>query len=252
MTCLPTGPPPRSRVTPILACLALLLAVGTPGPGPAQPLPERSCDPAILLWDASGSMGQPVPGRPKETRIEQARLAAADVLPALTARRAVGLMTYGGQVGGRDICDTIRLRVAPRTGAAADILREVTALEPFGGTPLAESVRTAAETLGDGGAPALIVVVTDGIESCKGDPCAVARDIAERANGVRVHIIGFGLTGTPVDGLRCLTRETNGLYADVHDTSDLAAALRASLTCTLSMLPHSGRRSGYSTLAVAA
>ena len=36
-----------------------------------------------------------------------------------------------------------------------------------------------------------LVLVTDGLESCGGDPVAAARELYDR--GIRIHVIGFGL-----------------------------------------------------------
>lgn len=70
----------------------------------------------------------------------------------------------------------------------------IDALDPGGLTPLADSVAAAAEVLGEAG---IVVLVTDGNETCGGTPCALGARLAETHPGFTVHVIGFRVVHDP-------------------------------------------------------
>ena len=208
--------------------LAALLLMVPAGAG-AQTAPRGpGCEPAMLVFDATGSM--------LGTRITQARAAVRRVMPALAAKRAVGLVTYGGTAE-TVACSSIRVRRMPAPTNGDEILREIDSITPSGRTPLTEAVSTAVNVL-SGIAPAgVVVLVTDGEENCGGDPCALGRQLRDRGSRVTVHVIGFRLRIEEGSALSCLANQTGGQFAEVDDTDSLSAALDTSLGCTpISML----------------
>lgn len=116
------------------------------------------------------------------------RSALAKVLPAITRFRRVGLITYGP--GPYQQCN-VRLALKPTPDAAGLIMQEVNALQPAGKTPLTEAVEQAAEVLEYQKKPSLIVVLTDGEETCGGSPCDLGKNLHASAVQLTVHIIGF-------------------------------------------------------------
>ena len=105
------------------------------------------------------------------SRIDKVRSALAKVLPSVTRFRHVGLISYGP--GPYNQCN-VHLNLEPTENAADQILREVNALIPAGRTPLTSAVEQAADVLDFTG---LIVVLTDGEETCGGSPCDVGKEL---------------------------------------------------------------------------
>jgi Ca-activated chloride channel family protein len=208
--------------------LAALTALALLAGAAAAETPAAVCEPAMLVFDASGSM--------KGTRIAEARAATARVLPTLARQRPVGLLTYGGAEG--PACGTIHLRLEPAPGNAAAIQAEIDALDPSGRTPLTEAVARAAAVLGAGTRRGLVVLVTDGEENCRGDPCALGRELKAMGAKLKVHVIGYRLRVPEGSALACLARETSGLFVEVDNTDGLARALSETLGC----VPVSGVR----------
>ena len=98
-------------------------------------------------------------------RIDEVRSALAQVLPTATQHRRVGLITYGP--GPYNQCN-VKLDLKPTADAFKPIMRAVNALVPAGKTPLTSAVEQAAEVLNYRSKPGVIVVVTDGEETCGG------------------------------------------------------------------------------------
>lgn len=199
----------------------------------------------MLVFDASSSMALPKAG-PAPARIDDARRAMANVLPDIASLRRIGLMIYGPpHMANGQNCNGIRLRFGPRPDAASSVTAALNELAPDGLTPLAASVQAAAETLTFREEPAIIVVVTDGIDTCGGEPCALGRQLAAQGAHITVHVVGFrrvrdvlALNGVPDederhDNLRCLAQATGGTYVDTETVAELSAALRETLGCPL-------------------
>ncbi len=181
----------------------------------------------------------------KPTRIVEARQAMRDAMPDIAPFRRVGLLVYGP--GERDACGNIDLRFGPIADAATPIIDAVEDLVPKGLTPLAASVRQAAEALDYRRAPGIVVLVTDGNETCGGRPCALGDALAREAADLTVHVIGFKVVvdffswdnpeqQSYEDGntvAKCLADRTGGMYVSTETVDELADALRVTMGCAL-------------------
>ncbi|MEL7115991.1 MAG: VWA domain-containing protein [Pseudomonadota bacterium] len=196
---------------------------------------------AMLVFDGSGSMAEISFDTGAATRIDEARAAITRAMPQITPFRDVGLVIYGP--GGASSCTGIDVRFPPARDAAIEIITEVNGLRPDGLTPLTASVERAAEVLNYRQEPAVVVLVTDGNETCGGTPCALGERMAAEARDLTVHVIGFRVVvdffswnspeqdplSTTVS--RCLADETGGLFVSTETVDELVDALNATLGC---------------------
>ena len=221
---------------------ALILAPGTRAAEDATPGAEdknqRPCnEDAMLVFDASGSMsGNQVLGIPNSRpRIDEARAALAKVLPSATKFRRVGLVTYG--LGEYNQCN-FKVDLKPLPNAAKPIMRIVSSLVPAGKTPLTSAVEQAAEVLNYRSKPGVIVIITDGEETCGGHPCDLGKQLHDAAQQLTVHVIafryeGYSWSGTSVLDLMCLAEQNRGLYIKANSEEDLVGALEKTLDCPM-------------------
>src|SRR5690606_20585915 len=128
----------------------------------------QAAERAIIILDGSGSMWAQIDGK---ARISIARETLDDVLGAVPDDLELGFMSYGHRREGD--CGDIELMVEPDAGTAEDISDAARTITPLGKTPLSEAVRLAAEDLSYLEEKATVILITDGIESCEADPCAV-------------------------------------------------------------------------------
>jgi Ca-activated chloride channel homolog len=220
----------------LLACNHMSLAEEKK-PGPCT-------DDAMIVFDASGSMsGNQTLGIPNSrARIDEVRAALAQVLPSATKHRRVGLVTYGP--GPYNQCN-VKLDLKPTPDAGAIILRKVNALVPAGKTALTSAVETAAEVLNFRSKPGVIVLVTDGEETCGRSPCDLGKQLHDAAEQLTVHVIGFryesySWTGEQsVEEVKCLAHINSGLYIKVNGEADLVEALEKTLDCPMISQPAS-------------
>ena len=193
----------------------------------------------MLVFDASGSMaGNERLGIATQdaTRIDKVRSALARVLPSVTRVRRVGLITYGP--GPYQQCN-VHLSFAPKPDAAALIMSEVNRLVPAGKTPLSSAVEQAADVLDYTRKPGVIVLVTDGEETCGGAPCDLGKWLHAKAAQLTVHVIGyrvkdFSWTGEQsILDVKCLAEQNGGLYIAAESEEELAEALEKTLGCPM-------------------
>ncbi|MEQ9259604.1 MAG: VWA domain-containing protein [Roseovarius sp.] len=230
-----------SQPPALLAAALAALFAAAPAGMPAKAASGCARD-AMLVFDGSASMAEVGFDVSAPTRIEEARQAVARAMPRIAPVRRVGLLTYGP--GGADACSGIALRFPPMADAAEAVTGGVVALRPNGLTPIAASVQAAADVLGGEG---IVVLVTDGNETCGGRPCALGGALAQTAPGITVHVIGFrveydpfawdspeaGVYSGAASVAKCLSDQTGGLYVGTETVDELAAALEETLGCAL-------------------
>ena len=197
---------------------ALALAGSTIGSLPAVAADEN----VMIVFDGSNSMWGQIEGVAK---IEIARNVMDNLLGDWTETRQVGLMAYGHRRRGD--CSDIETLVEPREGTRATILERINAITPTGKTPLTSAVEQAATTLSYTDAPATVVLISDGLESCERDPCAVADALEQGGVGFTAHVVGFGLGDEDASALSCIAENTGGQYLSARNADELGDALSA-------------------------
>ena len=221
-----------------LALALIALLAGSASVRAADETRTPCTEDAMIVFDASGSMaGNTVQGLfSDKTRIDEVRKALGEVLPEVTKFRKVGLITYGPGPYGQ--CN-VDLAFPPIPNAADRIMSVVNALNPAGKTPLTEAVRQAAEVLDYKTEKGVIVLVTDGEETCGGAPCDLGKFLKANSRALTVHVIGYQLTGFSWTGaesildVQCLAEETGGLYIAAKNRDDLVKAFQKTLGCPM-------------------
>jgi Ca-activated chloride channel family protein len=226
------------RAIGLFACAALLGAHATPSRA-AEPDRGPCTEDAMLVFDASGSMaGNEQLGIATQdvARIDKVRAALAKVLPSVTRLRRVGLITYGP--GPYAQCN-VHLSFAPKPDAASLIMSDVRRLVPAGKTPLSSAVEQAAEVLDYTKKPGVIVLLTDGEETCGGTPCDLGKFLHANAVQLTVLVIGyrvkdFSWTGEQsILDVKCLAEQNGGIYVAAENEAELEQALEKTLGCPM-------------------
>jgi len=174
----------------------------------------------IIILDASGSMWAQIDGKPK---LEIARESLRTVLQSVPADDEIGFMAYGHREKGS--CDDIQLIVPPQAGSASAITDAADSLKFLGKTPLTAAVKQAAEALKYTEDKATVVLITDGLETCGGDPCALGKELEASGVDFTADVVGFGLTADEGKQIACLAENTGGKYIQASDEKALQEAL---------------------------
>ena len=211
--------------------VAFALALGLVGlavrPEMASAQTCNSADRSILLiMDASGSMNARLPGG--ETRIAIAQRAVKGVASFVPAEAQLSLRLYGAQSPKAEKnCQDTNLAVPfGAAGSSADaITTSVDAAVAQGYTPIAFSLEQAANDFPADAKERVIVLVSDGKETCEGDPTVAARALA--AKGITVHTVGFIVDTAARGQLQAIAKETGGTYFDAPVGPELPDTLKS-------------------------
>lgn len=171
-----------------------------------------SSNPEILfVLDVSGSMGDEAGGIQK---LQAAKNSIYSIAPELSDKDInLGLMHFSG-------CGGVNYSLPPGSNNSSPINRIIGGLSPGGGTPLAEALRQAGNQLQMSGADQKrIVVLSDGKESCGGDPVSVVSRFA--SSDLKVHVIGFDVGSDAVSQLSAIAAAGNGQFNQANNAQQL-------------------------------
>jgi Ca-activated chloride channel family protein len=178
----------------------------------------------IVMIDGSGSMAGRLGGR---TKLELAREAALGFVDGLPASVQTSLLVFGqqgnnSQAGKAKSCSAIDVLapMAPERGPLRAALGQVHAV---GWTPLAAGLDRAEALLAASATPGeqVIYVVSDGEETCGGDPVAVARRINGGRTRAVVNVIGFNLPSGEAAKLTAVARAGGGGFVNLSSEAEL-------------------------------
>ena len=224
--------PNLSVVAALVVALALLLPPGGAGAqGDSDPGSGRTVNVELIL-DVSGSMAQGLDTG--ETRMDAAKRVLAEMVEAIPDREGVnvGLRVYGQEgdntEAGRAVSCASSELVAEIEGVDRRRLTgALEALQPTGWSPTALALERAGEDFAeaDEGATNAVVLVTDGLETCGGDPCRTAGDLHQGERAVTTHVIGFALTPDEQATLACIAEAGGGQLLGAGSALELSSAL---------------------------
>jgi hypothetical protein len=204
------------------------LAVGVQ---PAASL-AQSCNTAdrsiLLILDASGSMNAKLPNG--ETRIAVAQRAVKGVASLVPAQAQLSLRMYGAQSPSRQKnCQDTHAAVpfGPASAGSGPIAAAVDAAKAQGFTPIAYSLEQAANDFAADAKERVIVLVSDGKETCQGDPVVTAKALADK--GITIHTVGFVVDTAARGQLQAIARATGGSYFDAPVGPELPDTLKSAL-----------------------
>lgn len=178
-----------------------------------------------LILDASGSMWNKLDDG--TYRIVAAKEVLSNFIKGLpTGDLNVGLRVYGSRIAALEqgSCEDSELFV-PMSGVDKAALQStVDDVSATGATPIAYSLTKAAADFPAEATRRLIILVTDGEESCGGDLQAVAAELRKQGFEIDLKIIGFAL-----DDKAQKSFEGLGEFVNADDAEGLAQALEGAV-----------------------
>jgi hypothetical protein len=189
----------------------------------------QSCNTAdrsvLLILDASGSMNARLPNG--ESRIDVAKRAIKGVAGFIPAQAQIALRMYGAQSAARQKnCQDTHVAVpfGPAQSGTGAIATAADGVKAQGYTPIAYSLDQAANDFSTDAKERVIVLVSDGKETCQGDPVLAAK--ALMAKRITVHTVGFVVDTAARGQLQNIARTTGGSYFDAPVGPELPDTLK--------------------------
>jgi Ca-activated chloride channel family protein len=178
-----------------------------------------------FIIDASGSMREKVEGN--QPRMDVAKEVLKELVEGLDddPMLEIALRVYGFQLPGKSSCQDSGLmqEFGPVGKVRSSILQIVESLSPKGMTPIGYSLREAAKDFPKGkDSRNVIVLVTDGEESCGANPCAISQELQKQGIILKPYVVGFALSAAAEEKVRCI-----GNYFSAKDKASLSDALKS-------------------------
>lgn len=179
-----------------------------------------------LILDASGSMAEQVDGQPK---LDIAKKVLTNFVDTLPETANVALRVYG-HVGSNDeadkavSCAGTELLYPFQPLDKGKFKTAISSFQPTGWTPIAGSFQKAQEDFAQFTPEAssdFVYLVSDGIETCDGDPVTAAGDLHESAIKAIVNIVGFDVDQAATEQLRAAAERGGGQYYEARSTTEL-------------------------------
>lgn len=144
-----------------------------------------------------------------------------DSIQRTDASIEVGLRVFGHQSPrAMKDCKDSKLEVAIGKKTADQIRKKMEDIVPKGNTPIAYSLFLAAGDFISTEGTNSIILITDGIENCEGDPCAGSDALRNKRITLKPFIIGLGLNEADKNNFDCV-----GSYYDATDAVSFKNAM---------------------------
>ncbi|MEM6842223.1 MAG: VWA domain-containing protein [Bacteroidota bacterium] len=183
----------------------------------------------LFLLDASGSM---FAEWGNSLRMDVAKSMLVDLVDSLRVDNnlELALRVYGHQFHRRyQNCEDTKLEVGFAPGNHNRIIGKLRQIQPAGVTPIAYSLEQAARDFSiDPEYRNVVIILTDGIESCSGDPCAVSLALQERQIFLKPFVIGLGIKENFEEEFACV-----GQYFDAKNQREFRQVLNKILKQSL-------------------
>jgi Ca-activated chloride channel family protein len=190
-----------------------------------QKLPEKTR--VLFVFDGSGSM-EALWGK-DESRMDVAKRILIKLIDSLSVNPDIelALRVYGHRYTRQaNNCQDSNLEVPFSRKNHNAIVNKIKEIKPRGVTPISYSLLQSAKDFPSGkGYRNVLILITDGIESCGADPCAVSLELQRKGVFLRPFVIGLGIKGGKA--LECV-----GNYIDSENETSFNKVLNQSLETT--------------------
>ena len=180
----------------------------------------------LFILDASGSMNAQLEG---ESQIAAAKKAINAALPEIPSTENVGLRVYAHRAPQSDkaaSCMDSELLVPLAAANSATISSKLSTIEAKGYTPIAYSLSQAKNDFSlSRESEKSIILLSDGEETCGGDPVQAVKDLIAAGFKVTVHTIGFKVDEKTKAQLQSVAAAGNGKYFSANNSGELTSAL---------------------------
>jgi hypothetical protein len=240
----PPAPPPPPPPKPVVKPPATIDNAKNlcPSDRPPELAPEM-----VVMFDASGSMALNIEATPEDekwlgqlkqraslpgyrltdsemaryerltadpTRISIARQATINVVRRLPRDVRTGLVVA-------ENCPTATNMGRFAAGQSGQLINRLSQLTPKGGTPLGDGLYEAGQLVDGVTREATILLVSDGAESCNGDPCYVAQQLKKAKPHLKINVVDIGGTGAAA----CVAAITGGKVYTAKTVNELNISL---------------------------
>lgn len=217
----------------LLAPLALFCATCASAQSQQPAAPQATPSSTIIVLDGSRSMWNKLGG---QSKVAIVRTALGEVFKTYEDRIAFGLVAAGHRQG--KTCAEAELIAKPGelTSKTPGKLLFGAGYKPKLGRPIAAALVEAAKQTPPSGLD--VVLITDGLDSCKANVCATVKSLKQAAPELRIHVIGFDPKAKQtLKPLACVAQSTGGQFLTAANANELKQDLTSVLAGVATSAP---------------
>lgn len=239
-----TSPPVQLQAEPKLKIKPLEIPATQPAttpppsaaaqPVPYQPVVIRAGLSVELVIDASGSMNGFLGTDSKMNLVKE----TMKDLVSQWARFKEPPLHFGLRVFGSkhsleaNQCDDSELLFPLGDLNPQEVIRSLEPIQAMGTNPLSFALKKAGEDLIAQNEDRVIILLTDGKDTCGQDPCVTAKQLYDQQK-IITHVIAFDTTQADEPALRCIAGSSNGVFLPARTREELGAVLDEALRSTI-------------------
>jgi Mg-chelatase subunit ChlD len=178
-----------------------------------------------IILDVSGSMAGVIDGG--RSKMDVAKESLATVINGMPENAFVGFRAYGHRsTSANKNCQDSEL-IYPISKINKDqLISKINSLNPGGWTPIDYSLQQARLDFNNNPEYGkMIILVSDGEETCGGDPCTTVKKMRDEGFNVVVNTVGFDVSGIAEEQLKCVAQATGGEYRSAKNAGELTASM---------------------------
>ena len=185
----------------------------------------------LILFDFSVSMADKLGS---EAKYKIAANETKKFLDTLNPSSLIGLRVIGIVLDSNiinylknfnELCTATKLLVPINSNNIENIKNGLNSLLPLGMTPLEYSLDSAIKyDFSSTASLKHIILVTDGVDGCNGDPCRYIKELMQYRNDIKIDIIALGVAAEDLEQLKCITNSTHGAVINVDTPEKLKTA----------------------------
>jgi len=185
----------------------------------------------LIIFDASVSMMENFSGEPKYViAVDEAK----NILSGIPSSKPIGLRTIGISLNPSilsylqnpsEMCKATNLEEKISVNNIKNIKSALDGIFPLGTTPLTYTLDTSINNdFSINTRLKHIILITDGAESCNGNPCNYLRELMRTRKDIKIDIIAIGVNKDDFAELKCITDATSGAIMNVQNRKELKSA----------------------------
>ena len=205
--------------------LGFLLAVGLLSALPAD-LARAQTPSAAIVFDATNSMWGQIDG---DNKVVLARKALARGFERAEDKLQLAVLAFGNRE--ENSCQRVETIVPLGDVTPSNFNEMVNSVTPAkGATPLALALEQAAQQTNSADPNPSVIVISDGLDNCRRDPCVTATALKQQMPGLRIHVIALGESGREqLQDLSCISDATGGTFFPAATRGALNDAVLAAI-----------------------
>ena len=215
---------------------------------------SKNDDEILFIVDFSSSMNNQLHGK---SLIKHALDAIKNILNSADISMKIGLRIFGvtdrqvlyrvGNVLKYDfekLCEASSLILPVAGYNSSNIIEKLENTNPWGITPIQYSLEQAVQNdfSNDYTTKKHIILVTDGMENCNGNPCLYIHNLMKVRDDLKIDVIGITVDKNAYSQLYCIAKEGKGRFYPVNTPEDFKIKFKQAFSSTPDFSPSSNTK----------